>query len=275
MIPFDFEYYRPDNVNDAVGLMQSLGAKKASIFCGGTEFITFAKNNNIQAEAIIDIKGIPECHEFIDDGEQIVLGAALTLNEVIEAGCFPLLAETIRRIADHTSRNKITIGGHLNSRLIYREGMLPLLLSEAKLKIAGSDRERLISLGSSNRLQLEPGEMVTQIIIDKKYASLPFFHYKKTRCSKVGYPLVTIAAVKEQDKITVAFSGICSSPFRSKEMESALNDDSLSPSARVEKSLEHLPAPVIEDFQGSAEYRKFILKNGLFLMIKDLEAAAK
>ncbi|HBZ09543.1 MAG TPA: xanthine dehydrogenase [Bacillus bacterium] len=270
MIPFDFEYHRPNTLDDAIQLLED---HKAAVFCGGTEFTTFARNNHLHLDAIIDIKGLPECQEFKDEGGQIILGAALTLNEIIEAGRFPLLGETVRRVADHSSRNKITIGGHLNSRLIYREGMLPLLLSDTKLKVAGINGERIIQLDHSNQLQLNPGEVLIQIMIDKKYASLPFVHYKKTRFSKVGYPLLTIAAIQKEDKMAFAFSGISSNPFRSEDMESVLNDDSLSPPERVEKAIELLPAPIIDDFQGSAGYRKFILSNGLLQIIKDFEEA--
>ncbi|VEF48077.1 xanthine dehydrogenase FAD-binding subunit [Bacillus freudenreichii] len=270
MIPFDFEYYRPDSLDGAIELFHSLDDKKTEIFCGGTEFITFARNNQLTADAVIDIKCIPECRVLNNGSDQVTLGTALTLNEIIESEAFPLLGETIRRIADHTSRNKITIGGHLNSRLIYREGILPLLLSDAVLKVAGKNGVRIIPL---NGFKPKSDDILLQIIVDKKYAGLPFAHYKKTRFSKVGYPLVTIAAIKEGNKICAAISGVCTTPFRSKEVETILNDSSLPSTNRIEKALEHLPAPIIEDFQGSADYRKFILKNGLLKVLNDLEAS--
>ncbi|RST72991.1 hypothetical protein D4T97_013970 [Siminovitchia acidinfaciens] len=58
MIPFDFEYYRPDSLDGAIELFHTLDDKKTEIFCGGTEFITFARNNQLTADAVIDIKCI-------------------------------------------------------------------------------------------------------------------------------------------------------------------------------------------------------------------------
>ena len=44
MIPFDFEYYRPDSISQAVDLFMSLTrqAKKPMYYGGGTEIISMA-----------------------------------------------------------------------------------------------------------------------------------------------------------------------------------------------------------------------------------------
>ena len=91
---------------------------------GGTEFITFARTNKKKPDVVIDIKGIPECMRLEVIGDELIIGAAVSLTTIVESNLFPLLGETLQRIADHTSRNKITIGGNLNSHFIYREGIL-------------------------------------------------------------------------------------------------------------------------------------------------------
>ena len=113
--------------------------KMPCYFSGGTEFITFARVNKLNADAVIDIKGIPECNVLEIQGNQLVIGAAVSLNKITDSKLFPLLGQTVKKIADHTSRNKITIGGNINSELIYRESVLPLLLSDAKVKITNGN----------------------------------------------------------------------------------------------------------------------------------------
>ncbi|MDV2583678.1 FAD binding domain-containing protein, partial [Alkalibacillus haloalkaliphilus] len=63
MISFDFEYYKPTSINEATQLFQSLveQGKEPIYFSGGTEVITLGRINQIQTDAVIDFKGIPEC----------------------------------------------------------------------------------------------------------------------------------------------------------------------------------------------------------------------
>ena len=53
-------------------------------YSGGTEFITFARVNKLSADAVIDIKGIPECNVLEMHGDQLVIGAAVSLNKITE-----------------------------------------------------------------------------------------------------------------------------------------------------------------------------------------------
>ncbi|MCC3355934.1 FAD binding domain-containing protein [Bacillus sp. REN16] len=145
MIPFDFEYYKPSSITDALKVYQDVTERgqKAMFISGGTEFITFARINALQKDAIIDIKSIPECGVLEMQGDELVIGAAVSLNKITVSSFFPLLGETVKHVADHTSRNKITIGGNLFSQLKYREGILPLLLSDSKVKLAGVEGEEI------------------------------------------------------------------------------------------------------------------------------------
>ena len=78
-------------------------------------------------------------------GDQLVIGAAVSLNRITDSKLFPLLGQTVKQIADHTSRNKITIGGNMNSELMYRESVLPLLLSDAKVNITKGTEDEVVS----------------------------------------------------------------------------------------------------------------------------------
>ena len=277
MIPFDFEYYKPENLSEAVQINNTLTKQglKVLFYSGGTEFITFSRINRLYADAVIDLKAIPECGVLEIQGDQLIIGSAVSLNKITESNFFPLLGQTINKVADHTSRNKITIGGNLHSRLIYREGVLPLLITEAEVRLAGTEGESILPFKDvfDKRVKMNPDQFLVQIKVPKTYADFPFVSLKKTKSSKVGYPIVSVAALVIDKKIRAALSGVCEYPFRSEAIESTLNDSSLSKEEKVDKAITLLPGPIIDDIQASREYREFLLKNTLLETIETLEAA--
>lgn len=266
MISFDFEYYRPTSVDEAVQLFKHLDFqnKNPIYYSGGTEIICMARMNHVSAGAVIDIKDIPECNVFERKNNKIVIGAATTLTKICEANIFPLLSRILRNSADHTSRNKITIGGNLCSRIPYREGILPFLICDSQIELVGINGKRNVAINDvfGESLRLEKGEILTQILTDTEYINLPFEAVKRTKQERVDYPLVSMAAIKKDNEIRIAISGVCAYPFRSKEIEASFKNNVLG-EALMNKLLSFLPAPILSDIQGSAEYREYVLKNTL------------
>ncbi len=272
MIPFDFEYYQPATVREAVNLYAGLAAqgKKALYYGGGTEIISFCRLYQLYPQAVIDVKAIPELNVLEQVGEELVIGAAKTLTQIRESNLFPLLSQCGGRVADHTIRNKITLGGNLCARIPYRETSLALLVSEAKLAIFSRDGQKILPIGDvfQDSLRLEEGELLTAAHIRKECLEAPFLSLKKTRDGdvgypqdRVGYPVVSAACLRIENKIRAAFSGICAAPFRSSAVEEALNEKSGSRKEAIGRAVESLPAAIHEDLESAAGYREFALRN--------------
>ncbi|WP_429841281.1 FAD binding domain-containing protein [Brevibacillus sp. FIR094] len=275
MIPFDFDYYQPASIQKAVEWFQLLHkrGKNPMYYAGGTEIITWARTNSIHPGAVIDLKAIPACNVMEIQNDKLVIGACVTLSALSAANLFPLLSETAQGIADQTARNKITLGGNIAGRIHFREAVLPLLLANSKVIIAGirGVKEASIHQVFTQQLRLEPDELLVQTVTHRSYLSSPYVHYKKRQIGKIGYPLVTIAALKKNNRIHTAYSGVCSFPFRSFEIEEVLNESSIPLAVRIEQAMSKLPAPVITNAEGSAPYRKFVLKQTMADAIKTLE----
>jgi CO/xanthine dehydrogenase FAD-binding subunit len=275
MIPFDFEYHRQFSVAGAIQTFLHLDGinKKPMYYGGGTEIISMARMNNISTGAVIDIKGIPECNvlEFQDD--YLCMGAALTLTKLHEANLFPLLSQAAARVADHTIQNKITLGGNICGSIIYKEALLPLLLTDSELTVQGEDGTKIVNINEifKERIQLDKGEFIVQVRTHKKYLSLPYIHVKRTKQDKIHYPLVTICALKRDGQVRTAFSGVCEFPFRSTQMEAELNNRSLPIPQRVDNAIKVIPGQVPDNIEGSSGYRLFILKNLLTSIVTSLE----
>jgi CO/xanthine dehydrogenase FAD-binding subunit len=267
MISFDFEYYKPTTVEEAVRLFVQADSngKEPLYYSGGTEIISMARLNQLRTGAVIDIKGIPECNVMQIRQEQLVIGAAITLTALSEANLFPLLSDTVRDAADHTNRNKITVGGNLCGKFFYREALLPFLLADSQVVLAGTKGIRHVPVHQilNGEPRLEKGELLVQILSDRRYLELPFVTVKKTKMEKIDYPIVRISALKTKEGIRVAFSGVSAVPFRSWKLEEVLNDASLPLEERIESVIRLWPVPILNDILGSAAYRTFVLRNTL------------
>jgi len=275
MIPFNFEYYKPPSIQKAVEMFQQLQrqGKNPMYFSGGTEMITFARMNAIQPRAVIDLKSIPECTIFEVQNDKLVIGACVPLSSISASQLFPLLGITAQGAADQTARNKITLGGNICGEIYYREAVLPLLLSDSRMVIAGPQglKEMSIHHVFLQRMRLEKGEFLVQTITAREYLSMPFVHFKKRQIGNVGYPLVTVAALIKESRIRTAFSGVCAFPFRSIEIDQALNNSAVSLGEGIDQAVDKLPGAVLNNTEGSADYRKFVLKNTLAEAVKTLK----
>lgn len=267
MIPFDFIYCCPNTIREAADAVQRYQQEKkqAIYYSGGSEIITMCRAGSIHPDVVIDIKKIPACTVLEKSDRFLNIGVACTLNQIKESKLFPLLGLACGRIADHTNQCRITLGGNLCGTIIYRETSLPLLLSDAEVTVNGPKGTRRVLFQSifDGRVWLQEGEWMVQIHIPLWALQARHAHIKKTTQEKIDYPLVNVTAIWKGDVLRTAFSGVCSRPFRSSQIEKVLNDHRLTPEMRAEKAVGFLPEPAYSDVEGSSGYRAFVLRNTL------------
>jgi aerobic carbon-monoxide dehydrogenase medium subunit len=268
VLPFDFDYYKPATLQEAIELYVSLHqqGKQPMFFLGGTELITLGRIDLLYTEAAIDIKNIPDVHVIHVTENQLILGSALTLTKIEEANIYPLLTKTVSEVADHTARGKITLGGNICAQIFYREAVLPFLLADSQVILAGPEGIRNVPINDifHEDLKLNPGEVLVQLVTDKRAIEAPYISIKRRQQWETGYPLITIAGLAINNRIRIAISGLCPFPFRSLELEGLLNNRQISMEERIGKAIEILPQPILDDVEGSADYRLFVLKNLIF-----------
>jgi CO/xanthine dehydrogenase FAD-binding subunit len=272
MLPYDFDYYRPDTLQEAVQIYDAVikEGKQPYYYGGGTEIIGMSRVFNIRPDAVIDIKSIPECRGYGTDGSTLVFGAAATLNDIKQANLFALFSLTAGRIADHTIQCRLTLGGNLGATIIYRETLLPLLLADAAIEIAypGGTKTVPIAQALSEGKRPAPGELIVRVFVDGQTAALPFFHIKKSKTEKIGYPLVTVCAIAEKNGLRLAASGLCAYPFRF--ADTAMNDGT-DTNECTQTLISQIPAPVLNDLEGSSEYRLFVFEKTVEKIITDAQ----
>jgi len=184
-----------------------------------------------------------------------------------------LLTKTASEVADHTARGKITLGGNICAQIFYREAVLPFLLADSQVLLIGPNGKRIVPINDifQGQLRLERGEILVQIATENRFIRAPFFSVKRRQQWDTGYPLITIAALKIDQQVRVGISGLCPFPFRSKEVEDALNNKGLTAEERAAGAIAVLPQPVLDDVEGSSEYRIFVLRNLFYDLLASLD----
>lgn len=275
MIPFEFEYYKPKTIADTIKLYHDLDTmgKKPLYYGGGTEFISMARMHNVYSEAIIDIKGIPDLNIYEINNDELIMGAAITLRKIAELNLFPLLSLTVQRIADHTIQDKITLGGNIAGTIIYREAVLPLMVANSDIVIAGKDGTNRFAFKDifNKKLKLNKGDLICQIIIKRKYLNLPSIHVKRTKVDKIDYPLITMVVLRKDEKTNFAFSGLGEYPFRSSKFEQIFNSNKLDKDKKIKDAINSINTLISDDLHGRSEYKVFMLHTIISEALEELK----
>lgn len=266
MISFDFEFYRPDSLDGAVSLYKELSesGKKALYYAGGTEIVTSFRKESIRADALIDIKGIKECTKLSKDGDYLYFGSALTLNEIVEKNYYPMLSEISRKVADHTVRNALTLGGNICGRLPYREVVLAFMLAEATCLIATEIGVREVPFNEAydKRFVLKSGEFLVAIKVKKTSISKNYYRDRKVKIGEIDYPIFHLAISEERGVLKAAFSGATGFPIRSDELDKMLSS-SKSHEKIAEEIIANFPYPIRDDIKASKGFRSKLLKDSI------------
>ncbi len=274
MIASRFQYYRPETLDEACQLYMRLQeAKKMPLYYGGgTEILTRARESAIRPDAVLDIKHIPECRRLEMAEDTIVFGAAVTLDEICRTNYWPLLSDAAGRVADHTTRCKITLGGHLAGTIPYREASLPFMIfaRDAKITVQGPAGPRRIPLVQvyDGQLHLGSAEFVVDLSVPRSVRDYRGASVKTTRIDWVDYPLFTVTMVRDSSGVRAAFSGVLADPFTSASIDKILSGKA-DLSQRARESVAQMN-PIIDDLHGSSAYRRFRLTTVISQLLQEI-----
>ncbi len=168
IIPFEFEYFRPSSIREAVDL---LSEEDSIPIGGGTDLVPMFKDALIKPGKVVSLKNIPETHGIEFDGERLSIGSAVTLTEIAENGVirehFNSIATTARNVASPQIRNLGTIGGNLcqNLRCPYYRLGYPCHKNGGKKCFAIGGESRWHSIfGGKKCFAVNPSDMATILI---------------------------------------------------------------------------------------------------------------
>jgi CO/xanthine dehydrogenase FAD-binding subunit len=281
-----FDYYTPDNIENACKLFLELG-DGAYIMAGGTDLLVKIHRGVLKAKAIIDIKKIKGIDGIsYEKGKGLTIGATARLTDVgnhpdIKA-IYPAISKAALCTANTQIRNMGTVTGNLCNAAPSADNAPALITMGAVLNLKGIEGERVVPLGDffkgPGMTVIKKGELVTSIFVpDPPKGAGTSYQYLSARGKVdiasvcVGATVIMTGDVCREAKIILG--AVAPVPMRAKEAEKVVIGHRLSTELleRLGLTASRESRP-ITDMRSTAEYRKILVA---VLSARAVEEAAK
>ena len=269
MIPPPFEYLNPNQVSEAISMLQKHG-EEAKILAGGHSLIPAMKLRFAMPEYLIDISGIDGLEYIREEDGQLKIGAMTRESSLEESNLikdnYPLLLDTVKMIADPQVRNMATVGGNLAHGDPANDHPATMIALRASVAVEGPNGRREIGIDDFFpdffTTALEDNEILTEIRIPASQPGSGGAYQKIER--KVGdYAAAAVAcqlsleADGKIQQIGIGLTNVGPVPIRSVGAEGNLRgktpDDSLIQESGRLAAEECNP---VDDLRGSAGYKR-------------------
>ena len=231
MIPQNFEYSTPNNLNEALALLAGGNAK---VLAGGMSLIPLMKLRLAAPDHLVDLRRVSDLKAIREESGNIHIGSTATHYDIESSplirGKCPLLAEAASNIGDVQVRNMGTIGGsiaHADPAADYPASLIAL---EAKVRIASAKGERIVGieqfLVDSLTTALDSGEIVREVIVPVEAAGAGASYQKMVQPAS-GFAIVgaAVRVRKSAGKVVfvrVGITGVGGKAFRASGVEKLL-----------------------------------------------------
>jgi carbon-monoxide dehydrogenase medium subunit len=273
----DFTYHKPATLQEACNLLEN--EKNAAAIAGGTDILVEIKKGLRHNDNIVSLSGIKELKILEESGSQLVIGAAVTHNEIKNSKLikekFPALREAASLIGTDQVRNTATVGGNLCTGASCCDMAPVLIASNASAEIVSTNGKRVVALKDffvfHKETSIGKGEIMTKIIVplSEPGTGVCFKKFGLRDASSISVAsasvmiktdgnvftdsCIVVGAVAPTPRISIKASKILIGS-NIKEFE---QDESVLSKVGVEAVNDSLP---IDDIRGTAEFRRNIVK---------------
>ena len=219
----NFEFHRPQSLDDAVALLK--GNDAAKLLAGGQSLLPVMKLDLAQPSDLVSLASIPGLKEIRSEGNDLVIGALVTHDEVASSpevrNRIPGLANLAGGIGDAQIRNRGTIGGslaHADPAADYPAAVLALgatILTDRRSIPADDYFTGLFQTA------LAPDEILTAVRFPVPQCSA----YAKFPHPASKYAVVGVMVAKTAGGVRVAVTGAGSKVFRLTALENSLSSN--------------------------------------------------
>lgn len=268
------DYFEPKTVSEALSLLAKHGAE-AKIIAGGTDVMVDIKYKE-EPGCLVNIKKIPGLDGIRENGGSLRIGALATIRDVETSAVvrdkLPVLWESSHQFASLQIRNTATIGGNICRASPSGETLTPLLVLEAKGKLAFSDGERTEPFTAffqgPGKCSVGSKGLLTEIEVPYPAAGSRGVYLKHAVRGAMDIAMVGVAVLITPDAskdslqdVRIGLGAVAPTPLRATKTEALLRGKPLSGALLKEAAaMAASESSPISDQRSSAEYRRWIVE---------------
>ena len=232
MIPGQFDYVRPGDLDQALALLRDREGE-AKLLSGGYSLIPLIKLRLAQPGLLVDMRDLSGLDGIVETDDELRIGARATHRQIHEnevSARYPLLHDVTGGIGDPQVRNWGTIGGSVAHADPASDWPAVLQAAKATIVCRSANGERVISAKDffidTFQTAIEPTEVLTEIRFRRRPKGQGGAYVKLER--KVGdFATVGVASITKLDGSTIGWAGIgvtgvSASPFAANAAEEIL-----------------------------------------------------
>ena len=268
------EYFEPKTISDALSLLAKHGAE-AKIIAGGTDVMVDIKYKE-EPGCLVNIKKIPGLDGIRENGGSLRIGALATIRDVETSAVvrdkLPVLWESSHQFASLQIRNTATIGGNICRASPSGETLTPLLVLEAKGKLAFADGEKTEPFTAffqgPGKCSVGSKGLLTEIEVPYPAAGSRGVYLKHAVRGAMDIAMVGVAVLITPDAsknslqdVRIGLGAVAPTPLRATKTEALLRGKPLSGALLKEAAaMAASESSPISDQRSSAEYRRWIVE---------------
>lgn len=257
--------YHPLNLQEALRVRSR---EHAQVLAGGTDWMVRRVRFSMEKRPVLYISQINELQGITLQGEELCIGAACTLTELLRSPLLPeYLKQPLVQMASPAIRNVATIGGNVCNASPAADALPMLYALDAVLCLQSEGNTEWVSVQDfilgPGRTRLNDGQLLTQIRISLRQDWRCFYHKVGMRransLSKLSlYALAEHASGRLKD-VRIAFGAVAPTVVRSREAEQGIISGNRTFSSEQLQSIlaqyDTLLNP-IDDARSNASYRR-------------------
>jgi len=266
-----FDYHEPGSVDEATRLMGEIRGQ-ASVLAGGTDLLVNMKMGKAAPKHVVSLSRIEALRGIRREQGALTLGACVTAAELKEQEVikteFNGLCQSAGSLGSPLIRNLATVGGNIVTARPAADLPPALMAYGASILLKKEKAERLLPLESffkgPGQTMIEPEEILCAVILNEPPPYSGGGYVKLGVRKALEISLVNIAAFFALDgpsgpikEARIVLGAVAPVPMRAPSAEAVLMgekpEDNLFEKAGNAAAKDAKP---IDDFRGSAEYRR-------------------